>query len=253
MARKKSLNVIGLNAELSASDSAIDPLLEQANITSIKVEGRDVPAGDAPMPDKIRALAAVTNASNVNQDMSELIQSNEVVSRENDRLTVENARLSSANATLTGENSQLKSDKATLVAANSKLTADAGELGVRHEATLSQVTRVTGQMQTLNADISKACLKFNCLDLTDADGKALPKDATEAQKQVAADRLPANEKLSAIGGAVNAALAKTNVSVALLPAAGVTQTGTQQKAEPKGRERMKAGMTVEGKAVVATK
>lgn len=246
MARPTTWNLKKLNAEIAAADAVLDPLLESAKITVIKVEGKDVPASDAPVAAKIQALSALANSSGKTQEMSDLVVANDELTRQIESVSAENTRLHATNAAQTQDIARLTAELATAKASVATLTASTGELSVRHEAALRQVNAETARNNEVNTEISRLCIAANVIDLTTEDGKPLAKDATETDRLAAANRIPVADKLKAYKGAVNAAIAKTGVDTTKLPAGGLQGKDTSGKPELKGRERMKAAMKIQG-------
>jgi len=227
MARKQSWNPRPLLAELSAADDVINPLLDAAKITSIKVSGADRPASDAPLPDRISAFANVTKTGATSADAVELATLNGQITAQLEKSDGELAVAKSSVATLTQEKTALTADLATSRTSVDTLTASNAELGNRNTVLAKNLEISAGNMNALNRTLSQFCLRADCLSLVGEDGKAFGKDATEEHKLLAADKIPVSEKFTALFGAVNAAVAKTGVSFAALPTAvpGGTQAG----------------------------
>jgi len=205
MPKKSFWNIGKANAEITAADSAIDPALANAKITTLKVDGRDVPASEAPLASKISALLSVASPQAAAQDISELVVTNDQLSKQIEKVSDENTRVASGNAALTQENVQVKSDLDTAKASIASLTASNSELNVRHEAALRQVADSSAKFNALNTKISKACLTANCLEL--------PKDAdTDEKKLEAANAIKPEDKLIAYEGAVTAAMANVGIT-----------------------------------------
>ncbi len=101
-----------------------------------------------------------------------------------------------------------------------RLTASNAQNEGLLRASNAEVVRVTKDLATANTEISKICLKVNCLALTDADGKSLANTATEAERLEAANRISMTDKLTAYSGAVNAAAARVGVDLTILPNGG---------------------------------
>lgn len=249
MAKISIWNIGKANAEISAADAAINPLLESAKITTIKVDGKDLPASDAPLADKISALAAVSKPGVANQDISELVTSNDLISKQLEDATGKLAVSNSSVAKLQQDNAALTSQLQTSQSSVSNLTAANAELQNRHDASIRQVGELTKQVNGINAEVSKQCLEYGCLDLTTEDGKLLAKDASADEKLAAANRIPIADKLKASKGATNAAMAKLGLPVGDLPAPGMPHKAGSEKKDPKGRDRMKAAMKIEGATV----
>jgi len=246
MARKQIFNPIKLHSELAAADSAINPLLEAAKITTIKVDGKDTPASEAPVGDRVLALSAVSKSAVGNVDMSELIAANDALSKQHEKATADLAIANSSVTKLQGDVSKLTSDLQTSQASVNTLTAANAELQNRHDASIRQVSELTKQVSGINAEVSKLCLEYGCLDLTTEDGKLLAKDASADEKLAAANRVPIADKLKASKGAVNAAMNKLGLPVGDLPAPGMPSKADSDKKEATGRNRMKAAMKIEG-------
>ena len=224
MARKQSWNPGKLNAELSAADDVINPLLDGAKITSIK----DKPASEAALPDRIKAYADVAKAGATGADSVELATLNGQITTQLEKSESARAIAESGVATLTQEKSTLTADLSTARASVVTLTASNAELGNRNKVLTDNLEVSAGKINSLNRTLSQFCLRADCLSLTDENGKAFGKDATEEQKLSAADKIPAADKLTALFGAVNSAVAKTGVSFAALPSA--VPGGTQASA-----------------------
>lgn len=203
-----SLNFKALNAELHASDKAADPLLVAAKITSIKVDGKDVPAAEAPLDAKIAALGSLLNAGNKTEDSANLIAANGQLAAQvedlNGKLTVSQAALAENTAKLTAATNDLTVAQASI----DKLTADKAQLNSQLEAVNKEAGRLTSELQALNTEISKQALAYGVLKVEGKD---------EAERLVAAQALPAKDKLTAIDGAVTHALARVGAGNGSVP------------------------------------
>lgn len=228
MERKLSWNPRTLQSELLASDESIAKLLVAAKITSLKVDGKDVPAADAPLNTKIEALGSLLNTGNVTQDSAELIAVNGQLAAQVDKVSGElvasQATVTSQLAKITELNNDLTVQKASVAS----LTADRAQLSNSLDAAVKETSRVVAGANLVNAELSKRCLNFNAIpNLTEADGKTpLATNATQDQKLAALDRVSATEKLTLIDGAVNSAMARLGISTSTLPVA--TTTGTNR-------------------------
>jgi hypothetical protein len=240
MARKQNFNPIRQHSELSAADSAINPLLEASKITTLKVDGKDVPASDAPLADRITALNAVNGTTPGNLDMSELIAANDALSKAKEKADSDLAIANSSVAKLQGDNAKLSTDLATSQASVSTLTASNAELQNRHDAAIRQVGDLTKNSNAINRAVSEMCVSRDVLDLK------LSKSATEAEKLVAADAIPVADKLNSLGGAVNAAFNKLGLPIGALPAGNVQGGKSDVKPELKGKARMAAAIKIAG-------
>lgn len=249
MARKLNWNPKSQHAELCAADIAITALLAAAEITSIKMNGKDVPASEAPLEDRIKAYGAISKPGAVTADMSELVTTNDNLSAENTRLEAENTRTKAALDGATQKLAQAQTDLQTTKNSLDTQTAQYSELAVRHEAAIRQVGEWTGKYNGLKSEISRRCLAEGCLtDLRNAKGELLPSTASAEEKQAAADLNKPEDNLKSLcdfnKGQVNQAMAKLGVDVSQIPAGGPTQTATaptkQDFSHLKGLERAAA-------------
>jgi len=225
--------------ELVAADSAIVPILAAAKISTITVSGKEVSAADAPLAAKIEALGKLTASGDTTQDSAELIRANGELAAQNEEIA---GKLTAAQATITASTqkvNELTSKLTTSESAVTKLTTDLSAKDLLLDAATKENTRVTGLVNAQKTALAQRCLAAGCVDLS-----ALDKNATEAQKLEAAEKLSFDDLFKAYNGAVNAAVAKTGVSFAAIPAAPVT--ASNQKPEAKGRARFSAGVVVPG-------
>ncbi len=238
-------NIGKANAALNAAAAALVPAMEAAGIKTISVDGKAVAYADAPLAAQISALiAAQPPVSNATQ-ISDVLVSNEQIAGELDKTKTELAVAQTSVATLTRENGQLKQDLATSQTSVQTLTVENGDLKNRLTAATNQFSANAKELASRDTDLSRLCIAAGCLELTDVSGKALAKDATEEQKMEAAGRISHSDKLKAYRGAVNAAIAKTGASPLEIPTLPPGERG-QKAQELKGRDRMKAGMKIEG-------
>jgi|ERR1035437_933260 hypothetical protein len=231
MARKQSANFIGMNRELSASDEAIAPLLEAAKISTVAVDGKDVPAADAPLPARISALGALLASGDKTVPDSQLVKANgdlaAQVSTLEGKLTVSESTASAQVQKL----NELTGSLATAQNAVTKLTADYTAQDLLLKASVAENTRVTGVLNTQKSALAARCIAAGCIDFA--------KDATEADKVAAAEKLSFDDLFKSYNGAVNAAIKKTGVSFADVPAA---PPANADKKELTGRARFNASV-----------
>ncbi len=213
----KFFNIGKANAEIDAADSVLNPALAKANILSISVDGKAVPANDAPLAAKISAIFAANPVGEGQQNVSELLVTNADLARQLEKLTSDHAAATATVAGLGREKSALEARAASAEGSVQTMTAEKSQLQVQLKAAQDEFSRVNGQLQQFNTELSRVCLAAGCLELTEADGRLLPKEATAEQKQAAAERIPALDKIKAYAGAVNAALARTGINVNTLP------------------------------------
>jgi hypothetical protein len=238
MAHKFSMNVARLNSEASASAAAIDPILTAAKITSLKVDGKDVTAADAPLSAKITAIGALLATGDKTQDTSELIAANGQLA---DQFEASEARLVTANATISAQTQQISSLQTNLTTANAtvdRLTADAGTNKNLLEASNKEVSRLLAIVSAQTSTIAQSCVAANCLDFS-----SLGKDASVEAKTAFASKMGFDDLMKSFKGAVNAAIAKTGVTFADIPS-GKPAGVTEKKDEPKGRARFSAAVKI---------
>lgn len=246
MARSKAslLNYKGMGKELEASDTAIDALLVSAKVTTINVDGKDVPAADAPLPAKISAIGKLISSGNPTEDTAELIRANgeqaALVTELEGKLTVAQSTISAQ----TQKIAELEGKYNTAQASVTKLTAEAGTSANLLKAATDEVTRTTGMLNAQKTALANRCIAASCLSLTGEDGKPLAESATADEKLSAALKLSHDDLWKSYSGAVNAAVAKTGVTFSDIPAPKPSDKADKQ--EPKGRERFRASAKVQG-------
>src|ERR1035437_366600 len=246
MAKFKFFGISEADAEIKSADAAINPLLTAAKISTIEVNGKPLPAtsDEIPLALKISNLAATYKEGAGDKEISEMTRNNTILA---DQAKAAEARAVTAEtncATVTRENVKLTDRVAVLDGSVAKLSSENAEVITLRKAANAEAGRLTSESNAVNAEISRQALSFNCLsDLKGADGKLLPSTATAAEKQAAAELIPVADKIKAIGGAVNAAVARTQVSLAALPAPGATAIAGA-KTEVKGRARFSAAVAV---------
>lgn len=246
MAIKFLADITKANSQIKTGHEVIDPALATAKISTLKVDGKDVPASEAPLPVKIAALAALVGSGEKSQEVSELIATNGQIAARVESLEGE---LATATGTVSAQTQKITALESELFTANAnveRLTASGAQDGGLLKASNGEVHRITKELAMVNTELSKQCLEYGCLDLTTEDGKLLAKDASEADRLAAANRIPIADKLKASKGAVNVAMHKLGLSVGDLPAPGMPGKSASDKKEVKGRDRMKAAMKIEG-------
>ena len=237
MAKFKFFGANEADAEIRGADGVIDPLLVASKITTIEVNGEQVPATSekVPLKLKIAAFAATFKAGAGDAELSQMIANNTILA---DQAKVLQARAVTAEtnaATATRE--KIAADERIVVLTGSveKLTSENAELITLRKAANTEAGRVTGELNAINTEISKKALAWNAItDLRDEKGNVLSSKATDAEKLSAAERIPVAEKLTAIGGAVTAALQRAGVRAEASPAqapAGTTGSAPTMKRE----------------------
>ena len=228
--------------EIKSADAALNPLLDAAKITTISVNGKQLPAtsDEVPLAAKITALAATYKEGAGDQEISEMTRNNTILAEQAKAAEARAVTAETNLATSTRETVRLNEELTTQRAAVARLTAENAEVITLRKAANTEAGRVTAEMNAVNAEVSRQALSFNCLtDLRGADGKLLPSTATEHERQTAAELIPVADKLKAIGGAVNAAVQRTGVTLAAIPGTGTTKINGAKPAEQEvtGRAR----------------
>lgn len=238
MAKHQFWNIGKANAEITSGHETLDAALSAAKISTLKVDGKDVPAGDAPLAVKAAAIAGLVSSGEKSQDVSELIASNGIVAAQVEELT---NKLTVANATTAAQAQQIADLQSKLATANAsveKLTAAGNTTQNLLEASNKQVISATNESNALKRTLAQHCLDVNCLSLTDEKGQPLAADAAADVKLNAALRISADDMFKSFKGAVNSAMAKTGVSLFALPLAPATSA--EPKKELTGRARFVA-------------
>ena len=224
-------NIGKANAEINSGNEAADTALIAAKITTLKVEGKDVPSAEAPLAVKIAAISALVSSGDKSQDVSELIASNGQIAAQIEDLQ---AKLSVANATIaasTQKISTLESELATNKASVQTLTSDLTTHKNLLSASNTEAARLSGQLNAQKSALAARCIAAGCIDFA--------KDATESDKVAAAEKLSFDDLFKSYNGAVNAAIKKTGVSFADVPAAPPVNS---EKKELTGRARFNASI-----------
>lgn len=236
------------NADVEATSAVINPLLDAAKITTIEVNGKPLPAtsDDVPNALKIAEYSKTVKSGVGDAQMSAMSDNNTLLAAQAKTFETRAVTAETNAATVTRENIALAARVKTLEGSIEKLSAENSELITLRKAANTEAGRVTSESNAVNAEISRQALAFNCLsDLRGADGKLLASTATAAERQTAAELIPVADKLKAIGGAVNAAVQRTGVSLAALPAAGSPAgAGAPAKSEKTGRARFSAAAKI---------
>lgn len=241
---KRSWNALTLRAELDSLESAFAPHLDKAKVLTASIDGKSVPISEAPLLDRFKSLMAVNPVGEDKQKDADLSITNADIAA---RLEKAESDLSVANATISGlqaKNRDLETRATTAEGTVQKMTAERGQIDLQLQSSQSEYRRVSGEQAALNSEISRICLGASCLsDLRDEKNNLLASSANSAEREAAANRVPPADKLKSYAGVLNAAVARTGVSLAALPAPGATATGSQ-KPEVKGRARFSAGVVI---------
>src|SRR5690348_14565569 len=104
MAFKFLPNITKANAQIQAASEVIDPALAAAKISTLKVDGKDVAASEAPLSVKVAAIAALVGAGEKSQDVSELIATNGQIAA---RVEALEGELATANATVAAQTQKI--------------------------------------------------------------------------------------------------------------------------------------------------
>ena len=226
---KEITDILAARKTFVAADEIINPALAKAGVLQISVDGQPKPTEDAPLAARLTAFVGLLTAPEGKQREAELLATNAIIAGEADTAK---KNLAIATATVSGlqsEKSQLAAKVTSLETAVATMTAEKATMGVQLKAAMDEFARVNGINLGLNSEISRQALKFGCLsDLKDKDGKLIASTASSAEREAAADLISAKDKLTALGGAVTAALQRAGVPAGSSPAQPVA--GSESKA-----------------------
>lgn len=247
-------SVTKANAELTSAAAALQPVLEKAGIKSASREGKVIPIEDATIAEKFNALQSAQPSGSDLQQRSELLESNEIISKRCEKAESDLAIAQTSVGTLTREKVALETDLTAARASITTLTANQADLTNRLDAAVNQYSAEFGKVKAFNTAISKLCLEAGCLDLKALNLKA---DATDAEKLAAVETLPVDEKLNAYKGAVNAAVGRLGISANSLPGApsggaNLATTGILAKLNAITNPTERAKFFKENKAAIAS-
>src|ERR1017187_1468410 len=200
MATISIFNIGKANALIDATSAVLAPALAKAGITTIAFDGKTVPASDAPLNEQVSSLLAAQPAVEGAQSAAQALESNEVISAELDKTKVELAQKTVSVEALSKSNTDLQSKLSTATATVQDLTAKNGVITTERDAAVKQFNANADQLKLQKSALASRCLAANCLDLS-----ALPKEATEADKISAAEKISFDDLFKAYNGAVNAA------------------------------------------------
>lgn len=229
------LNFKKNHADVVAAESALAPILKAANIVTIQVDGKDVSASDAPLAAKITTLGKLIATGDKTEDSAAAIQANGELAAQ---LEVLEGKLTAANSTISAQTQKINDLSGKLTVATDSvntLTNRNTELGTLLKASTDESIRLTGVVNTQKTEMAQKCIRYQCVDLKDAAGKDIAKDAAAEVKLEAAMKFSYADLCRFADGAVNAAIAKTGANPLDVP----TATGNTQpaKTELTGRAR----------------
>lgn len=220
-------NVTRLESEINAVEQALQPDLEKANITTALREGKVIPIGEATISEKYQALRAAHPPGTDLQERANLLQNNDRVSKELEKVSTDLAVSQTSVGTLTREKASLQEQLTAAQASVTSLTAKNADLNNQLQAAVNQYSASQKALESVNTEISRKALEYGALSaLTGPDDKPLAADASAEARLEAANRIPAAEKLTAIGGAVNRAMTELGVNVSKLPNGSGTLSAT---------------------------
>ena len=209
-----------MNAELFAADAAADPILASAKIVTIKFDGKDVAASDAPLPARITAIGALLASGDRSHDEAELIAGNGVLAAQVEDLE---GKLTVATATAGAQVqkiSKLETDLATARASVDSLTSSSAATANLLEASNKEVTRLMTQLNSQQKAVATECVALSCLTLVGDDGRPIAKDSTQAQKVDSAMKQQFTALLSSLVGSLNSAAARIGIVLKEIPSGG---------------------------------
>lgn len=242
-------SITKLEADISATEAALQPVLEKAEIKTAMRDGKVIPIADATNAEKVIALVAAQPPGTQLEERSHLIQSNGIIAARLETTQTDLALSQTSVGNLTREKATLEGQLTVAQSSVQTLTNERADLTNRLNVSNQQVTAQQTQLREQKAAIARKCITCGCIALIDDNGQPLAKDATDEQKMSAAMRVSDgkeafsfNDLLKSYSGAVNAAIAKTGAVPFDMPASPPAGA----KAELKGRARMLAAMKIEG-------
>lgn len=213
-------NIGKANDAIKSIRAAMAPALLAAKITTVKVDGKDVPVSDAPPADAFNALLSFNPIGAESQSVDELLKSNNILSARAQKAD-EDLKLSTDQVSqLTREKIELENKLNVATDSVKSLTAKGNELGTSLEASQTAAKAAIKAGNDTNRLVSKMAIAFACVELKGEDGKALSPNASTELKEAAADKIPVAEKLTAISGALNAAASRIGVDFSGIPNGG---------------------------------
>ena len=225
---RNSLNFKKNNAELVSADAAIAPILVSAKILTIPVEGKDVPASDAPLDARITAIGKLISTGDKTEDSAALISANGQLASQAEAAE---AKLVAEKASVAAQASRIIELSGQLNIANDSvttLTAKNLETSNLLRTTTDAGTRLTSEVASQKLAIARACLKCAAVVFNGTDGKALAADCSDADLAVSSKDMTFDSMVASYSGALHAAAGKLGITLASVPS-----TGTQTVNAPK--------------------
>ena len=250
MAKISIFHIGKANAELNAADEALAPALAKAGINSIAVDGKTLSLAEASLSAKISALISAQPPVTDSSSAAEALVSNELISKELEKVNTELAIKTTAVDGLTRDKAELAEKLGKSEAAVTDLTGKLSTCTIERDSAVNQFNATAKQLSAQKVALAERCISANCLDLNGTDGKPLAKDATHEAKIEAAVKISHEDLFKAYNGAVNAAVAKTGVSFAEIPSGKPAGVG-EQKPEVKGRAKFTAALRINGQTKTA--
>lgn len=230
MPRFKFFGMNEADAAIKAADAAIDPLLTSAKITTIEVNGKQLPAtsDDVPTHLKILAFASTVKDGAGDKEVSQALANNTILADQAKSFETRAVTAETNSDTATREAVSLRAELQVQKDAVAKLTAENAEVVTLRKAANVEAGRVTEQINAVNTELSKRCLAEGCLsDLRDEKKELLPSTASPEARQAAAERIPVADKLATLcsfkDGKVNAAMSRLGLTVGQIPNAPAGQ------------------------------
>lgn len=247
MAKISIFNIGKANAEIDAACAALAPALAKAGISTIAVDGKTVPAADAPLSAQISALLAAQPVVADSQNAAEALASNELISSELTKTKTDLALKITAVESLTRDKTDLTEKLSTANATVQDLTTKNNVLTTERDACSSQFGQASKDLTAQKTELASLAIAAGCLDLKDGAGKPFAADgAGAALKLSAAMKLSHGDLLKAYRGAVNAAIAQTGGNP--IEAISAPPAGHAAKPELKGRARFIAAESAKAAA-----
>lgn len=221
MALKFFGNVNKAEADLESTDKLVQADCEKSGVKSAMRDGKVISLSDATTSEKYAALRAAQPSGEDLESRAQLVQRNGIIAAELEATSVKLTAAQATVASLTQENAQAKSKIETLEASNATLTSEKSNQINLRDAAVKENANLAKEVSNQKLALAKDCLAWGCVDFKAADGKALAKDASDADLAKSAEAMSFADLHTAHKGAINSSMAKLGGNIVGLPAAGV--------------------------------
>lgn len=229
MAKISIWNIGKANAELNATADVLAPALAKAGVQTIAVDGKAVPAAEAPVSLQVAALLTAQPAVDGAQNAAEALVSNELISKELETTKTELALKVTAVESLSRDKAALETRVTTAEASVQSLTTQLGVMKTERDACSNQHAEAAKQVREQKLSLARKCVQCGCVEFKGADGKVLAADCSDADLTAASQDLAFASLADAYSGALNVAASKVGVSLTSIPAGSAGSLNISQK------------------------